>query len=449
MPSTKNHDRIRKRLRKESQSQSVETKSTRGQVDNNQNRQHLERQNKRGRDHPYRNMKLNLHTPLPTLQCAMDNECIPCSYKIATFDIALDSSFTKHVPNTRPEMCPRSNGLKSHGATYSYGYKRGMRVLTVGDGDFSFSLALARILSIHGPSTSKKKKGKSKSEKKSKHGVLPELIATSYESYDTLRKVYPNIQETIDELMQLNVKIFYEVDATDLQTTLPIDVPESDDGHFNRIIWNFPCTAIANGQDGQNQQMQENQMLVKRFVKQCVHYLHPILGEIHFLHKTKPPYDQWGLEKVAVEDCSREDAATSGKSELESVSEQQRVWSDDCPCPFEYKGRVVFDKCLLPPYTPRKALDKKSFPCHDACLYAFGWKERGDGDQRSKKANFDIKTSFPSTIPVNQGDDSKNEMGRSNVGVVPVTEELIDKIRSLHLSLGSSKERKKRKLQQR
>lgn len=38
----------------------------------------------------------------------------------------------------------------------------------------------------------------------------------------------------------------------------------------------------------------------------------------------------------------------------------------------QYFGRIVFDRYLFPPYIPRKALDRKSFPSHDAVLFAFG-----------------------------------------------------------------------------
>lgn len=456
----------------------------------------------------YRNIDHKLYTPLPTLKCAKINFCIPCSYKIAAFDIALDTSFTKSVPNTRPELCPRtsisastststatstaaienvnksdssetncSNETDTCGA-YSYGYEPGMNILTVGDGDFSFSLALARSL--------KKNMRSSKNEDSQCSSQLrSQVIATSYESYETLRKVYPQIQNTLDELKRLDVKVLYEVDATNLVTTLRPqlrllggDSDMSTNTKFNRIIWNFPCTAIANGQDGQNQQMKDNQMLVRTFVKQCVAYLDPRYGEIQFLHKSKPPYDQWGLQSVAVED-----AEVDVDEKIDEMIDEQkddnhndhprktRLWSETQPCPFEYKGRVVFDKCLLPPYTPRKALDKKSFPCHDACLYVFGWKTQKHKDDQNNNSNKKKKKkhkkngthcadafhySFPETITTtttrasedgnndtNIGRDSESESG---VAIVPVTTQMIDELRSLHLSLGSHKERKKRKL---
>jgi len=348
--------------------------------------------------YPYRNIQ-NLFTPLTTLTCAKSG-CIPCAYKIAAFDIALDTSFTQCVPNLRPESCPRHNTCTSQETTaltsthYFYGYASSdgnAKILTVGDGDFSFSLALARILGNENSS---------------------QLVATSYESLETLQKVYPQIQNTIEELHKRNVEVYYNVDATDLQNTLPSMKQQK----FHRICWNFPCTAIANGQDGQNQEMQANQGLVQRFVKQCVDLLHPTMGEIHCLHKTKPPYDQWRLEKIAFENPASE-----------QLQPQQALWSQDKPCPFEYKGRIVFDKCLVPPYTPRKALDKKSFPCHDACLYVFGWKKN------QKRNNSDMVTIPPSL-----------HMIEEKFQIAPVTKKLIDNIRSQHLRLGSYKDRKKK-----
>ena len=445
----------------------------------------------------YRNIDHNLYTPLPTLKCAKVNFCIPCSYKIAAFDIALDTSFTKSVPNTRPELCPRTSISASETdacGAYSYGYEPGMNILTVGDGDFSFSLALARSLkkNMDGNRGRSRDRGRSSNNEDSQCSsqLRSQVIATSYESYETLRKVYPQIQNTLDELNRLDVKVLYEVDATNLVTTLRPqlrllggDSDMSTNTKFNRIIWNFPCTAIANGQDGQNQQMKDNQMLVRTFVKQCVAYLDPRYGEIQFLHKSKPPYDQWGLQSVAVEDAEID--ADENIDELKDDDNHNdhpiktRLWSEAQPCPFEYKGRVVFDKSLLPPYTPRKALDKKSFPCHDACLYVFGWKTQKHKDDRNNNSNNNKKKkkkekkekkhkkngthctdafhhSFPETITTtatrasedgnndtNIGRDSESESG---VGIVPVTTQMIDDLRSLHLRLGSHKERKKRKL---
>ncbi|GFH45010.1 hypothetical protein CTEN210_01484 [Chaetoceros tenuissimus] len=347
-------------------------------------------------EHPYRNIS-NLYAYRQTLECSTRNLCIPCSYKIACFDIALDSSFTQKVPNIRPEMCPRASNTNIDKVKQSYGYKVGMNILTVGDGDFSFSLALARMLH-----KDKNQQGR--------------IIATSYESKETLLKVYPNIQSTMSELDELNVQVCYNVDATNLTESLPKDL-EISANSFDRVVWNFPCSNEPKGQDGQNQEMDKNKRLVQMFVKQCELYLKKNCGEIHFMHKTKPPYDQWTLEEMALQNPDEDKDPKNHKS------------------PFEFKGRIVFDRCLLKPYVPRKALDKKSFPCHDACMFVFGWES-----SESENSNCDISNP---TIPVEDNDEANDDETRAQV--VPVTKDLIDEIRSLHMSLGSYKERKKRK----
>eukprot|EP00934_Nitzschia_sp_Nitz4_P007870 Nitzschia sp. Nitz4//scaffold413_size9536//3507//4703//NITZ4_009095-RA/size9536-processed-gene-0.3-mRNA-1//1//CDS//3329551337//7860//frame0 len=304
---------------------------------------------------PCRNTDHLLVCP-PTLECAQHG-CVPCAYKVGLFDVALDKEFCRQVPNQRPEQCPRlGRSSKKHTATSNHaaskessflGYQPGMSVLTVGDGDFSFSLAIARLLfsssSSSKPST---------------------LVATSYESEETLRRVYPDLDSILDELSTLGALVYYQVDATHLDTTLLPQLPKQLlPARWDRICWNFPCTAISSGQDGQNDAMEDNKALVRAFVANAIPMLRvptkngenaalssssSSWGDIHMCHKTKPPYDQWKLEQVAI---------SSSLSRKES-------WI--------YRGRVVLDRALLPPYTPRKALDRKSFPCHDACIYMFG-----------------------------------------------------------------------------
>jgi 25S rRNA (uracil2634-N3)-methyltransferase len=203
-----------------------------------------------------------------------------------------------------------------------------MKVLTVGDGDFSFSVAVARIVNT-----------KPESQQR--------VVATSYESEDTLRKCYPDFDLMVDELKFRGATIAYQVDATNIQPTLLSKVKEQTLPKFDRIIWNFPCTAVGKGQDGQNDAMEENKDLVRKFVRNARHHLSPT-GELHVCHKTKPPFNQWNLEDVVALEACKESGCLS------------------------YHGRVVLDRATLPPYTPRKALDKKSFPCHDACIYVFG-----------------------------------------------------------------------------
>ncbi len=346
-------------------------------------------------DYPYRNLT-SLHTSTKTFQCAIgkptSKPCIPCAYKIANFDIALDTSFTRIVHNVRPELCPRSK--EQVGLEGTFGYQKEMNILTIGDGDFTFSLALARMLC----------------------GKAWKIVATSYESKSTLQTVYPDINETIAELegFRDQVKIEYGVDATKLSETLSSD---SSKMKFHRIVWNFPCTAEMNGQDGQNDAMERNKNLITNFVRNSIEYLQSNTSEIQMIHKTKPPYDQWNIDTVAFEGWS----------------------SNDEECPLEFKGRLVFDKCLLPPYTPRKALDRKSFSCHDACIYIFGFKICENLGSEDGNAQPTIKCNQSGYTESNEDDDIKFHT------TMPVSKEMIDRIRKTHLLHSRIGERKREK----
>lgn len=74
----------------------------------------------------------------------------------------------------------------------------------------------------------------------------------------------------------------------------------------------------------------------------------------------QPPFNQWGIESIV---------------------------SDACP-ELRYCGRIVFDRYLTPPYTPRKAMDRKSFPVHDACVYAF---DAGNGGNPLEQNTIELK----------------------------------------------------------
>jgi 25S rRNA (uracil2634-N3)-methyltransferase len=261
-----------------------------------------------------------------------------------------------------------------------------MSVLTLGDGDLTFSLAIARIVL---------------KRQETKHGQ-GKVIASSYESLETLRGVYPKIDDTINELKALGAQVHYEVDATRIMET----IPGIEDVKFHRIAWNFPCTAAPSGQDGQNEAMDSNKELVRKFVVNAQSLLCNACGEISMCHKTKPPYNQWQLETVALEQCANK---------------------------MRYLGRIVLDKTILPPYTPRKALDKKSFACHDACIFVFGM------DAATNLTDGGTPT-FSSTIPLKCEDKSgilENSVispDQDDMAIIPVGPAMLRQLRQLHLN---------------
>lgn len=170
-----------------------------------------------------------LHVLRSTLRCAHGG-CVPCSYKLVLHAPPAPAAVALQQ-NQRPEMCPRAALTAAPAPTPGDPRRRcglyddRMHVLTVGDGDFSFSLALARALCPEGGGGPAGGGG---------------LVATSHESAASVLSVYPNAAETLAELKRRGVAVFHDVDATDLQSTLPAhSLPQG--GAFHRVVWNFPC----------------------------------------------------------------------------------------------------------------------------------------------------------------------------------------------------------------
>ena len=244
----------------------------------------------------------NHHLPNTTFRTKC---CIPCAYKVACFDVALDHTLTHQVPNQRPETCPRlSHSPSSSSATPPQSpqtwFQPGMQILTVGDGDLSFSLALARQLLVPPVSADTTQDG---DKDPPKPFPMTRIVATVYESKETLLRVYPNFEEIVQELEGYDhVRIVYQVDATRLQAhkkellSASNSDPTSKRRSFDCIVWNFPCTAVASGQDGQNQELEENKHLISAFVQQlCTDHddenepclLNSHTGHVVMNHKTK------------------------------------------------------------------------------------------------------------------------------------------------------------------
>eukprot|EP01041_Mallomonas_annulata_P002670 gene2670-5250_t len=260
--------------------------------------------------------KLFIHKD--TFFCATKSLCIPCLYKI--FPNGCDG-----LPsNQRPETCPRANTSHLSARAFKSGYK----ILTVGDGDFSFSLSIAKGLLPDITQTENK----------------TEIIATSHESFECIIKTYPASNQNLEQLKQLGVRIYHDIDATSLQS---YEVMNPFKNNLDAIIWNFPCVRMENGADAQVNEIELNRSLLRRFFTNIVEYLkdsNPLdtessinqHGRVYITHKTIEPFCWWNIVQLAEE---------SG---------------------LYYNGSIIFDKYLFPGYINRKVLNKKSFPLHDA-----------------------------------------------------------------------------------
>ena len=240
-------------------------------------------------------------------------------------------------------------------------YSPRARSLIVGDGDLSFSVGLCHGLA-----------------KISGSNPARNVVATTYLSHDELVQTYGKpVEANIRALQELGVTTIHGVDATLLGESncnvmeyfrSPGSYCSSDDvdgggsgknsagsqnqrvvPRFHRVIWNFPCVhspldasgQAQRGRDGQNEEMESNKTMLREFFERCVNLLEPG-GEVHLVHKTKPPYNQWDLSDLVAESGMRLEAA------------------------------VVFDRELYPGYTNRKALvGRGSFPISDARTFVF------------------------------------------------------------------------------
>jgi len=96
------------------------------------------------------------------------------------------------------------------------------------------------------------------------------------------------------------------------------------------------------------------------------------------------------------------------------------VDDDDDHRIIRYCGRVVVDRYLFLPYTPRKALDRKSFPVHDACTYVFDLLVNNTCNKNNK----------PNPLIESCVIDESAVLRHPAPSLVPVTRELIKTLRA-------------------
>lgn len=257
-----------------------------------------------------------------TALCAITG-CVACCYKILVEAPNVMDGEPLRPPchrNVRPETCPRHRAAKGEASDEPERtglYSTDQRILVVGDGDFTFSLALAKSL-----------------------GEDAKLTCTSFQSRDEVTSIYADGTKTLSALEEFSdVKVEHGVDATALAATLSKETAAT---RFNRVVFNFPCVPDDVGQDGQTEQLEANRNLVRGFLKSAESLLEPD-GEVHLVHKTRPPFGWWGIESLG-DTCEK----------------------------IKFIRSVVFDRSVYPGYIPRKVGENKSFPVFDAVTYCFG-----------------------------------------------------------------------------
>ncbi|RYH24728.1 DUF2431 domain-containing protein [archaeon] len=208
--------------------------------------------------------------------CCVEYGCVACLYKVFPLGCAsITSEDAKRTldrisypVNVRPETC-----LRSRSGQYAGLESLQSATLVLGDGDFSFSLSIARSDELR---------------------AKKNLFASSYESKDTLLRIYTTAGQNIAALEEIGVQVLFNVDATELSKCAALK-----DRSFRTVVWNFPCVCADLGADGQATELAENQALVSRFFGNLPAFLHRQKGEVHITHKTIEPFSWWGLKDLA------------------------------------------------------------------------------------------------------------------------------------------------------
>eukprot|EP00013_Stygamoeba_regulata_P014096 CAMPEP_0177675032 /NCGR_PEP_ID=MMETSP0447-20121125/26943_1 /TAXON_ID=0 /ORGANISM="Stygamoeba regulata, Strain BSH-02190019" /LENGTH=252 /DNA_ID=CAMNT_0019183309 /DNA_START=194 /DNA_END=949 /DNA_ORIENTATION=+ len=153
-------------------------------------------------------------------------------------------------------------------------YTSRQSILVVGDGDFSFSRGLVQH-----------------------RGSGRLLVLTAYDSRAVTLAKYQVAERILGELEKADASVFFGVDATRLDRTLP----RSEDNRiklrkgsmaaaFDRIVFNFPHTG--------KQRVHLNRNLLRNFFASAKPWLKQG-GEIHVTLKERLPYTGWNVEEQA------------------------------------------------------------------------------------------------------------------------------------------------------
>ncbi|KAL1556134.1 25S rRNA (uracil(2634)-N(3))-methyltransferase [Salvia divinorum] len=149
-------------------------------------------------------------------------------------------------------------------------YSSRHNILLVGEGDFSFSACLARALVS-----------------------AANIIATSLDSQEFLKKNYGNALSNIAELRRRAGKVMHGIDATKMANHELLQHLK-----FDRIIYNFPYAGFFDKSVPRESQLSRHRKLVSKFLMNASNMLVEN-GEIHISHKTNSFHADFKVESIA------------------------------------------------------------------------------------------------------------------------------------------------------
>eukprot|EP00842_Homolaphlyctis_polyrhiza_P001934 jgi/Hompol1/2741/HPOL_000630-RA len=210
----------------------------------------------------------------PKLVKALQKQLAATSKRSATaVQSRSHSRMAKPAKPAKPAKQPKKIDIRSR---KGFEFEADDTVLLVGEGNFSFASSLMDATS----------------------GQIT-LVATAFDTEQTLLEKYPDSKEHLQSLEDWEVQVLFGVDATALDRTKSLRRKR-----FTKIIFNFPHVGL--GIKDQDRNVQKNQQLIALFLESAK----PLLasrrrmndtkdGLIFITLKTGPPYDLWNVKGLA------------------------------------------------------------------------------------------------------------------------------------------------------
>lgn len=209
-------------------------------------------------------------------------------------------------------------------------YKANQRILLVGEANFSFTRALLRQFKCDPAvdQSSVELDNNNNSSDFDEYKFLdspPMMLATTLDSQQMTEEKYPDVKEIVAELETAGIPVLFQVDATDLQTTLlrryfrPSSADTTKTGLSSHPLWSSACRTgncpafdvivfnfphCGRGITDQDRNIRANQELLLGFMQSASRLLASgsnggIGGQLHITLKQGEPYDSWKVKALA------------------------------------------------------------------------------------------------------------------------------------------------------
>ncbi|KAK4278243.1 hypothetical protein QN277_016112 [Acacia crassicarpa] len=157
---------------------------------------------------------------------------------------------------------------------------------------------------------------------------------------DEVVRKYKKGMPNLVALRNLGAYVLHEVDATQMKSH-----PDLKMRRFDRIIFNFPHAGF-HGREGSFSMIQKHKDLIRGFFKNASSMLSSI-GEVHINHKITPPFDDWCIKELGIQNLLLPIECVEFKKEDYPGYNNKRGDGSRCDQPFPLGKCSTFKFVLL------------------------------------------------------------------------------------------------------